>query len=152
MIRLRTWFVWVLLAIWFGGFTFYAAVVVPIGSRLIGTTEQGFITQRVTVWLNLIGCLTILMLAFDWWLSGEFRRSRLNRAILVILVISCLALILIHQSLGRLIDVDTMTIQSPRRFYRIHQAYLWCSVAQWFASLFVWYRYAQKTNQNVKTG
>ena len=37
------------LMFWQGGFLFYAAVVVPVGTRVLGSeTEQGFITQSVT--------------------------------------------------------------------------------------------------------
>src|SRR5215471_8442423 len=55
--RLTT--VWTLLlslawGVWWGGLCFYAVVVVPIGTEEIGAVEQGFITQRVTWWHNLI--------------------------------------------------------------------------------------------------
>ena len=43
--RLFLLLVW---AAWWGGLCFYAVVVVPIGTELIGSVEQGFITQRVT--------------------------------------------------------------------------------------------------------
>lgn len=33
---------------WWGGLCFYAVVIVPIGTEVIGSVEQGFITQRVT--------------------------------------------------------------------------------------------------------
>ncbi|MCA9269901.1 MAG: hypothetical protein KDA41_15580, partial [Planctomycetales bacterium] len=39
---------------WWGGLTFYAGVVVPVGAAVFGSTEQGFVTQRVTNWLNLL--------------------------------------------------------------------------------------------------
>jgi hypothetical protein len=57
-------------AIWWGGFTFYAAIVVPVGSEILGSARtQGFITQVVTHWLNLAAALTILMMAVDSWLN-----------------------------------------------------------------------------------
>lgn len=41
--------------LWLGGLTFYAGIVVPIGTEIVGGTEQGFVTQRVTNWLNALG-------------------------------------------------------------------------------------------------
>ena len=42
-----TWSSFLLLvwAAWWGGLCFYAMVVVPIGTELIGSVEQGLITQ-----------------------------------------------------------------------------------------------------------
>src|SRR4051812_7678052 len=50
------------LAVWQGGLTFYALVVIPSGAAVVGATTQGFITQRVTGWLNLIGVLALAAL------------------------------------------------------------------------------------------
>ena len=47
-------------AIWWGGLSFYALFVVPIGTEIVGGFEQGFITQRVTNWLNAIGVIVTL--------------------------------------------------------------------------------------------
>ena len=49
-----SWRIFLLLvwAPWWGGLCFYAVVVVPVGTELIGSVEQGFITQRVTQWHN----------------------------------------------------------------------------------------------------
>jgi len=51
---LWTVFVLLLFAVWWGGLTFYAAIVVPIGTELIGASEQGFVTQQVTQWHNAV--------------------------------------------------------------------------------------------------
>ena len=42
------------LMFWLGGFTFYASIVVPIGTRVLGNSSrrQGFITREVTRQLN----------------------------------------------------------------------------------------------------
>ncbi|MFM8571811.1 MAG: hypothetical protein ACKOAU_09465 [Pirellula sp.] len=45
--RAATWILW---GLWWGGLSFYAIVVVPIGTEQIGSVAQGFITQRVTQW------------------------------------------------------------------------------------------------------
>ena len=36
------------LAFSLGGFSFYAAVVVPTGTQVLDATSQGFVTQQVT--------------------------------------------------------------------------------------------------------
>ena len=51
------------LSLWWGGLTFYAGFVVPIGSRVTDATTQGFVTQRVTVWLNILALLTVALFA-----------------------------------------------------------------------------------------
>src|SRR5436190_16665061 len=50
------------LAFWMGGFTFYALVVIPTGNRLLGSIQQGLLTQQVTHWMNLIGLLALMLL------------------------------------------------------------------------------------------
>src|ERR671917_504286 len=51
----RSLLLWLLL-LWQGGFLFYTAVVVPIGTDVLGSPlVQGLITRRVTDWLKLFG-------------------------------------------------------------------------------------------------
>ena len=46
---LRRFIVLVALCFWQGGFTFYAGVVVPVGTDVLGSSlKQGFVTRRVT--------------------------------------------------------------------------------------------------------
>ena len=53
---LRQFVLLVSLMFWQGGFMFYGGVVVEIGGRLLGSeTQQGFITQSATNYLNLAG-------------------------------------------------------------------------------------------------
>ena len=50
------------LAIWLGGFTFYAAAVIPVlHDQLGGALESGLVTQRVTIDLNLLGVATVVI-------------------------------------------------------------------------------------------
>jgi len=49
-------------AVWWGGLCFYAIVVVPIGTEVIGAVEQGFNTQQVTRWQKrVIVCVSRLL-------------------------------------------------------------------------------------------
>src|ERR1051325_4276104 len=51
---------------WQGGFTFYGAVVVPVGSEILGShLSQGWITRSVTNYLNLVGLVTLGIWAWD---------------------------------------------------------------------------------------
>ena len=81
--RWRFWLwqfaVTVSLVVWWGGLTFYAAIVVPLGIEQFGGVEQGLLTQRVTVRLNVAGTIVgICLLADALWrqLNGtDFTRK-----------------------------------------------------------------------------
>jgi hypothetical protein len=120
------------LAIWLGGFTFYAAAVIPIlHDQLEGALESGLVTQQVTIVLNWLGVatvsiglvLTIFERAFDW--RGPFR----SKASLVLLAATSLCLVglfVLHPMLDRRLDAGEMAA-----FYPLHRAYLWVSTVQW---------------------
>ncbi len=122
-------------ATWWGGFTFYASVVVPVGSEILGSSRtQGFITQVVTHWLNFAAALTISMMAIDLWIN----RYPLKKTYLflesgiVVGLLTCLAtLVYLHPKLDELIDLSREMIFDEGKFYQIHRVYLWISSAQW---------------------
>src|SRR5436190_15643209 len=63
---LRRYLFTVATALWLGGFTFYSTVVIHTGHRVLGgLLEVGFVTQRVTSWLNLIGVVALLILLWN---------------------------------------------------------------------------------------
>ena len=128
------WFVviGILYSIWFGGFTFYAAIVVPTGTELIGTSKQGIVTQAVSNWLNGIGGITLVGLG---WLSfGMFPNSWLQR-LWGLLLLTWLGLLGIHPVLDSLIETDNYDIMDPLRFYFWHRLYLWIHTLQWVVSI-----------------
>src|SRR6516225_1840497 len=66
------------LLFWQGGFLFYASVVVPVGQEELGShRRQGFITRKVTNYLNLAGAVALGVLALD---LAAHDRSRWRRA------------------------------------------------------------------------
>ena len=68
-------------AAWLGGFTFYAAVVVPAGTEVLGgAVAQGFITQAVTLHLNLLGVGALAALLWNGLATRV--RGRLRTALL----------------------------------------------------------------------
>ena len=119
------------LALWWGGLTFYALVVVPIGSDVFGATAQGFVTQRVTHWLNGIGVVTLVLLL--WNLTAVRRRLLI---VTWLLLASCLAsLAMLHGSLDGLLDPQSQTVNDAERFYKLHRVYLVLTAVQWLAGL-----------------
>ncbi|HEY3969575.1 MAG TPA: hypothetical protein VGM05_33790 [Planctomycetaceae bacterium] len=111
--------------LWWGGLCFYAVVVVPIGTETIGSVEQGFITQQVTWWHNLV---TGLFLA---GLTAEACRRRSRMLILAssVLGIIEISLILWHAHLTGMMDFPNQAV--PPNFYGEHAIYLWITAAEW---------------------
>ncbi len=123
-------------SIWQGGFLFYAAVVVPIGTEVLGGPfDQGRVTQRVTFWLNLIGIAWHLVNAWDALATRPYKRSRM---ILLGLSAAILGgLFVLHADLDRMIDPEQPTLPKGVRagFYFQHAIYLWSSAVQWVLGL-----------------
>ncbi len=129
--RIRRFVGWVSLTLWWGGLTFYSLVVVPIGSEVFGTTAQGFVTQRVTHWLNGIGLITLVFLL--WNLTAVRRRLLIATWLLMA---GCLAgLVVLHGSLDALLDPQSQSVYDAERFYNLHRVYLLVTAVQWLAGL-----------------
>jgi hypothetical protein len=124
---------------WQAGFLFYSAVVVETGHQVLGRTEQGFLTQKVTFWLNIAGIVALVMLAIDWFLIPDPKRGRAwIRAGCWIGMVAChVYLFVLHDQLDALLDPMARHIESG--FRRPHQIYLWTSTVQWaFALVTSW--------------
>ena len=139
----RRWLAFLLLSLWFGGFTFYAAVVVPTGSDILGRTEQGFVTQRVTGWLNVIGAVMILAVSWEMGYQITWRKNKLATFALTIFSGALAVLAVLHGYLGHQLSADTMTVENPGSFYQLHRIYLWLSSVQWLACLGLWWSLAR---------
>jgi hypothetical protein len=112
-------------AAWWGGLSFYALVVVPIGTDLIGSVEQGFITQRVTRIHNAITGVFVVCLLVE-----AFRtRGRILWIMSGTLVITTILLVVWHSHLTGMMDFQQQTV--PRRFYSEHAVYLWVTAIEW---------------------
>lgn len=116
---------------WWGGLTFYAAVVVPIGTSQFGSVEQGFLTQQVTVWLNVMCGLVIVGLTIR---VVQGHRYRLGLVTLLLALVTG-ALVWQHSRLSALMDPASRTIADG--FYPQHALYLWLTTAQWLLGLCV---------------
>jgi hypothetical protein len=137
---LRRLLVLAVLLFWQGGFTFYASVVVPLGQEVLHSHRaQGFITRRVTNYLNLAGAAALLPLAWDAaGCRDACRRRRLLRwACWVGMALTLAALAWMHGQMDALLDPEERSILSHRAFRPWHRAYLWVSTVQWaFALLY----------------
>jgi magnesium-transporting ATPase (P-type) len=128
-------------ALWFGGFTFYVAFVVPIGNDVLGSARtQGFITQQVTNWLNVVCGFAIGLMILET-IRGRIVLSIRGRwteiAMLVLMIGSLIVLIWLHPIMDEMIDVADESITDETRFYGLHRIYLWVSTFQWIVA-WVW--------------
>ncbi len=136
---IRRFLVAAALGLWLGGFTFYSAVVIHVGTDVLGDHRQvGFITQRVSNWLNLIGAVA-LVLAF-WNMAAIWRMAaRGTRAVLgatwLVMAISLAALVVLHRSLDGVLNTNLQEIVNYDEFLWLHGAYLAVSTVQWGAGL-----------------
>lgn len=116
-------------AVWWGGLTLYAGVVVPIGTDLLGSTEQGFVTQRVTHGLNALAAAT-LVVSLRWVLKSRSLRMKSVWS----LQLACLVgLLFLHPRLDGLLDETTRSLHESDRFYQVHRVYLWVTMVQWLS-------------------
>jgi hypothetical protein len=123
-----------LLMFWLGGFTFYAGVVVPIGTDVLGSaSEQGVITRQVTNWLNLAGAVALG--AWSWDLAANPAPSRTGQRLrwLLWLVLVALHAVLacLHPWMAALLDAEQQGGFDPDVFRALHRSYLWVSTVQW---------------------
>ncbi len=133
-----------LLCFWLGGFTFYSGVVIPTAVEVIGShREVGFVTQRVTQWLNVAGVATMAALLWNirrGWKVAESVERKWLAGTLALLVIATIALIILHAILDARLDPTAFQISPRRDFHAWHRAYLLISTAQWGTALVhVWF-------------
>src|SRR5438874_571929 len=105
---------------WQGGFFFYAAVVVKVGTDLNGEFAQGLITRGVTFWLNLAGLVTLL--AWIWDLLAERRSLVKLRWGMWLLMAATLALLFwLHPQLDGFIDTEGYRLVNRGEFRSLHR-------------------------------
>lgn len=119
------------LALWLGGLTFYALIVVPVGTEILGSTGQGFITQRVTDRLNLLSSGMLVLL----FANALKQRGRLLTGSWFVLAITQAALLAMHPWLDAMLDGSTQAIADGQLFYQRHGIYLDVTAVQWVALL-----------------
>jgi hypothetical protein len=133
MTVVRRFVVVMALLFWQGGFLFYAAVVVPVGQEeLESHRKQGFITRKVTNYLNLSGVVALSILGADVVLPGSALRGRLLRALAWVAMAGAQAALLwLHWRMDALLDPVGRTVLDQHVFRADHRIYLWVSTGQW---------------------
>jgi hypothetical protein len=122
----RQYLVVLAIALWLGGFTFYAVVVVPTGAEVLGgSVEQGFVTRVVTRWLNLIALAALLVLLWNVIVSP----GKLLAATWLGMVLAQMALFALHPRLDAMLDPATHDVAAD--FHLLHEIYLWIAAIQW---------------------
>ena len=125
-LALRQYLVVLAIALWLGGFTFYALVVVPAGAEVLGgSVEQGFVTQAVTLHLNRIALGALLVLL--WNVVAE--PGKLLAATWLGMVVAQLALFALHGRLDAMLDRTSHAVADD--FHFLHESYLWIAAIQW---------------------
>jgi hypothetical protein len=139
---LRRFLALVALIFWQGGFTFYAAVVVPVGQQVLGShLEQGFITREVTWYMNIAGAVALAVLAGEMLASDQSLqlRNKWRWALWIGMVGALFVLVIAHARLNAFIDVDAHAITERAHFRVLHRIYLWISTLQWvFGWIYLW--------------
>jgi hypothetical protein len=135
-----TWRFLVLAALlfWQGGFTFYAAVVVPVGSEILGShLQQGFVTRTVTNYLNVAGLVALVVWGWDIAFTSDSspRRRLLRGTLWTVLLLTLGVLARLHVRLDEFLDFESFQILDHARFRALHRWYLWISTVQWGGSL-----------------
>src|SRR4051794_10975932 len=128
---------------WLGGFTFYAAVVVPVGTSVLNDSSlrQGFITREVTRHLNTSAAAGLAVLAWDVLAARDpsARRRRARAALWVLMALCQGALFWLHAYLDARLQRSGLIVLEPEAFRLAHRTYLWTHTAQWAAALaFLW--------------
>jgi len=122
------------LLFWQGGFVFYSAVVVPIGTDVLGSASaQGEITALVTVWLNRIGFVFLAILAWDVLATRDSnpRRIIVRQTLGVVVGLLLFLLFYLHDLMDYFLDPTGRTIAMRRPFRIMHIIYLCVSTVHW---------------------
>jgi hypothetical protein len=130
----RRFLVLAALMFWQGGFTFYAAVVVPVGRQTIGS-RQSEVTRPVTRYLNLAGAVALVPFAWDAARCRDqaARRRRLRWGTWIGMALTLAALLGLHPLLSAQMQAGGSSAEPG--FHTLHRVYLWISTAQWACGL-----------------
>ncbi len=86
-----------ILSLWWGAFTFYAGIVVPLGMKVLGShTQMGIITQEVTVYLNFFSLIIFVIYAYSLRRESTKTDGLFYQFISISLIASQILLFVIH--------------------------------------------------------
>ena len=117
-------------------------MVIPIGSDVLDTTPQGFVTQQVTFVLNMASVVTLAIMIWYGQSENIFRNhpsrhpdGRMYVCVLGVYTASLACLFFLHPQMGSLLNPDDLSVVDTDRFYRLHRVYLWISTVQWLSTI-----------------
>jgi len=131
---LRRCLVFAALLFWYGGATFYASVVIPVGLHTLQPPGlQTFVTRTVTLILNLAGVVVLVLFAWDVTAVRDPRSGRRLARWLswAGMLLTLVALTWLHRRLNQLMDVEKLRILDHEALKPLHRLYLGLSVLQW---------------------
>src|SRR4029077_13342810 len=104
---------------WQGGLMFYGGVVVSGGARILGSeTEQGFITQSVTNYLNLAGAVCLIVWLEHLWHDRRNGGSKLELGPWGFAAVSVIVPAGIHVRMDHILGVESSSVLDPEWFGR----------------------------------
>ena len=141
------------LIFWQGGFMFYGGVVVPVSTRILGSgTEQGFITQPVTNYLNILGAICLMIWLEHLWHERRAGVLPLEWYAWAFAAISLVILIGIHPRMDSLLNPETTTVLDRAAFRVYHKIYIGTSSLQWADSLLMLFLLMLRWRHQDSTG
>jgi hypothetical protein len=103
----------------------------------LGSVQQGFVTQAVTKWLNLLGGVAVAGALLQGVVDRGDPRRRWVLGLAGVLLVAEVGLVALHGTLSGMIDAENLVVPDGPRFYQWHRAYLVLTTVQWAAGL-VW--------------
>jgi hypothetical protein len=140
------------LMFWQGGFMFYGGVVVPVGTTILGSgTEQGFITQAVTNYLNSAGVVCLILWLEHLWHDRQHGVSRIEWLAWGFTTLTLVGLVGIHLQMDRLLNLEFTSVLDRAAFGKYHRIYIGTSTLQWLASLLLLFLAVVRWNRRDST-
>lgn len=136
-ILFRTLFLFAFALFW-GGLTFYTGIVVRIMHDVLNDPmDGGFITQRVTNVLQVLGGLVAVLMVCNAWPALKICRRRGAALIVcaVVLALSLVGLYFVHAQLDAVISLEEGGVLDRDRFVIGHRRYNQLTTIEWIASL-----------------
>jgi hypothetical protein len=135
----RRFLVLAAIAFWVGGFFFYSGVVIHVGRHVLGSHRmQGFVTQQVTVWMNVASLPALAVFLWNVLATRRDGSRWLRRSLLgtwCLMAIIQVLLFWLHPVMDRFLDPPTKQIAFRPDFVRFHTVYMTLAAIQHFAGV-----------------
>ena len=108
MIKIAPFLTIITFALWWGGFTFYAAWVIPTAHEVTGNhILTGMITQRVSNVLNVLITVFIAVSMVTFYVEKRKKRQWIP---LSIIALGLLVLVVLHPKMDTFVQVETQSL------------------------------------------